>query len=151
KQNALESESRPTIYMPYSIRWADSMTLMVHTKTDPKSTIGPIRSAIWQVDREEPISDVRLLEDSLSDSTRLRQFNMTLLAVFAGVALVLAMVGIYGVISYSVTQRTQEIGIRMALGARTADVLRTVLGQAIVLTLIGIAFGLLTSFLLTRL
>ncbi|HZS48290.1 MAG TPA: ABC transporter permease [Blastocatellia bacterium] len=151
KQNALEKESRPTIYMPYSIRWADSMTLLVHTKTDPNALTASIRNAISQVDKEEPIADVRLLEDSLSDSTRLRRFNMTCLAVFAGVALILAVVGIYGVMSYSVTQRTQEIGIRMALGAQTSDVLKTILGRAMLLTAMGITAGLIAALFLTGL
>src|SRR5581483_9500093 len=90
-------------------------------------------------------------EDSLSDSTRLRRFNMTCLAVFAGVALILAVVGIYGVMSYSVTQRTQEIGIRMALGAQTSDVLKTILGRAMLLTAMGITAGLIAALFLTGL
>jgi len=151
KHAGLEKNSRPTIYMPYTARGADSMTLLVRTKSNPDSLVGSIREAIWKVDRNEPIAEIRHLEDYLADSTRLRRFNMTLLAVFAGLALVLASVGIYGVMSFSVSQRTNEIGIRLALGASTSEILKMVMGQTLLLALVGIGVGLLMALSLTRL
>jgi putative ABC transport system permease protein len=149
KHMALESESRPTIYMPYSQRPTPAMTLLIRTASDPKGLVAAVRNEIWAVDRDEPVTDVKTLEEYISDSTSLRRFNMVLLGIFAALALILSGVGIYGVISYSVTQRTHEIGIRMALGADAGDVLRLIVGQGMKLALIGIAIGLPTAFALT--
>ena len=151
RQTSLESDTRPTIYMPYPMRWSDSMTMLVRSTSDPKNQASAIRDAIWQIDKDEPVADVRPLEDYLSDSTRLRRFNLTLLGAFAVIALMLASVGIYGVMSYSVTQRTQEFGIRMALGAQRSDVLKMVMSKTIILAAIGIAIGVGLALPLTRL
>ena len=106
---------------------------------------------MWQVDKDQPLYNVRTMEEILSSSLAARRFNMLLLGIFSLVALVLAGVGIYGVVAYSVTQRTHEIGIRMALGAHAGDVLKLVVSQGMILTIIGLAIGLVGAFGLTRL
>jgi len=106
---------------------------------------------IQAVDREQPVSDVRTMESWVADSTARARFGTMLFGVFACAALALAAVGVYGVISYSVAQRRNEIGIRMALGAQTRDILRLIIGQGLALALIGVAVGLTTAFALTRL
>jgi putative ABC transport system permease protein len=103
------------------------------------------------LDKDQPVSEIRTMEWYLADSMVRRRFNMLLLGAFAGLALVLAAVGIYGVIAYTVAQRTHEMGIRIALGARGADILRLVFANAMVTTLVGIAIGLAAAFSLTRL
>jgi len=108
-------------------------------------------NAVHEIDAEVPVSDIRPMTDVLSISTAQRRLTMMLLAIFAAMALLIAAVGLYGVISYTVTQRTQEIGIRMALGAQRGDVLRMVVGQAMAMTAAGVAIGALGAFLLTRL
>jgi putative ABC transport system permease protein len=108
-------------------------------------------SAVHDLDANIPVSEIRPMEEVIAVSTAQRRLTMLLLIVFAGIALVLAAVGIYGVISYAVTQRTQEIGIRMALGAPRARVMRMVLGQAMTLTIVGIAAGSAGAWTLTRL
>jgi putative ABC transport system permease protein len=127
------------------------MNLTVRTSVEPKSTLGAIQAAIREVDKDQPVYQVQTMEELIRDSVGTRRFAMTILLLFAALALVLAMSGIYSVISYSVTQRTQEIGIRMALGARGADVLRLLLGQFMRLTVVGIALGLVGAYALTRL
>jgi putative ABC transport system permease protein len=110
-----------------------------------------VRGAIWSVDQDQPVWKVRTLEWLLRRSLGGRRFMMQLLAIFSTLALALAAVGIYGVMSYAVSQRTNEIGIRMALGARGPDVLRLVIGQGMKLTLIGVGIGLIAAIGLTRL
>ena len=126
------------------------MTLLVRSSSDPKALIGAIRNEIWSVDRDEPVADVKSMEDYVSESLAWRRFTMALLAVFASLALILAAVGIYGVMAYSMAQRTHEIGIRMALGARSVDVLKLVVGQISALALIGVSLGLAGALALTR-
>jgi putative ABC transport system permease protein len=118
---------------------------------DHNRTLAAIQSAIREVDKDQPVYQVQTIDELIGDSVGTRRFALTILILFAALALVLAVSGIYGVISYSVTQRTQEIGIRMALGARAADVLRLVLGQFMRLTVVGVALGLIGAFLATRL
>jgi putative ABC transport system permease protein len=127
------------------------MNLAVRTSVDPRSTLAAIQAAIREVDKDQPVYQVQTMEELIGDSVGTRRFALTILILFAGLALLLALSGIYGVISYSVTQRTQEIGIRMALGARAADVLRLVLGQFMRLTVVGIVLGALGAYALTRL
>jgi putative ABC transport system permease protein len=110
-----------------------------------------MRAAVKAIDPDQPIYNPRTMDEIRAESVAPERLNLTLLSIFAGLALVLAIVGIYGVMSYSVTQRTHEIGIRMAIGARPRDVFTMILGHGMKLTLIGVGIGLLLAFALTRL
>jgi predicted permease len=131
--------------------FATGMTMMVRTMVDPLSLVSAVQRQVSQGGGDQPVFDVRTMEQIVSDSVAGRRFSMLLLGVFAGLALGLAAVGIYGVISYTATQRTHEIGIRMALGARRTDVLRLVVGRGVRLLLIGVGAGLAAALVLTRL
>jgi putative ABC transport system permease protein len=154
RQSLLESELKAQMYVPYTQdrrAFAAPRDLVVRTAGDPTSLAAAVRSEIRAVDSDQPISDVRTMEQVVSSTVTQPRLHMLLLTIFAAVALALAGVGIYGVISYSVAQRTHEIGVRTALGARQGDVLRLVLGQGMVWALIGVAAGLAGAFALTRL
>lgn len=152
-QSALDQGVRPEIYFSLGQMAGRyrRMNLAVRTSVDPKSTLAAIQAAIREVDKDQPVYQVQTIEELIRDSVGTRRFALTILILFAVLALVLAVSGIYGVISYSVTQRTQEIGIRMALGAEGKDVLRLVLAQFMRLTAIGVGLGLVAAYALTRL
>ena len=149
KQFSLQSESAPTMYLP-SIE-VGRASLVVRTAGDPLAITSAVRAAVQSVDKDQPIANVLSMEQILSSSVAEPRFRTLLLSVFAALALVLAGVGIYGVMSYAVARRTHEIGIRMALGARSGDTLKLVVGQGMTLALIGVAVGLAAAFALTRL
>jgi len=113
--------------------------------------VGAIREQVRQIDADQPIYSVRTMDEIRSESVAPERLNLTLLSLFAGIALVLAIVGIYGVMSYSVTQRTHEIGIRMAIGAQPRDVFKLIIGQGMLLAVLGVVLGLIGAFGLTRL
>jgi len=140
----------PYLQDPLSKTYMRSMTIVARTKSDPAAIAGSLRAALTSLDQSLPVYDLKPMTEYLSDSLAGRRFNLILLTAFAVVALLLAAVGIYGVISYGVTQRTHEIGIRMALGAEKGDVLRLVVRQGMIMALCGVAIGLLASFALTR-
>jgi putative ABC transport system permease protein len=127
------------------------MNLVVRTSGDPLSIAPALRQQVSAGDRNLAIANLGTMKDLVSSSITQQKFILTLLACFAGLALLLAAVGIYGVMSYAVTQRTHEIGIRLALGARVGDVLRLVVRQGLGLTLIGVIIGMALAFALTRL
>jgi putative ABC transport system permease protein len=151
RHRGLEGESPVQYYLPHRQLPNGGMYLIARTTNEPSTLAGAVRGSIQSVDRELPVYRVTTMDQVVADSMTQRRFAMTLLGIFALVALVLASVGLYGVMAYSVTQRTHEIGIRMALGARTADVLKMVVGQGMVLAAIGLGIGLLAAFGLTRL
>ena len=151
KQLGLDSSAKPEVYFPYLQVASPSMSLVIRTASNPLSLAAAVKSQIQLIDKDLPIDNAKTMQQLLAESISGRRFNMVLLTVFAVVALVLAVVGIYGVMSYAVTQRTQEIGIRMALGARAADVLRLVVKNGMSLALIGVGVGLAGAFALTRL
>ena len=132
--------------MPFS-----GMTVITRAAADPNQLIASIRQQVKALDSDQPIYNIRTMNEIRSDSVAPERLNLTLLSIFAGIALVLAIVGIYGVMSYSVTQRTHEIGIRMAVGAQPLDVFKMVIGQGMMLALIGVGIGLIGAFGLTRL
>ena len=132
-------------------RYVRRVNLLVRTTVEPLGLAGPVRNQISAIDKDQAVFNVRSMEQALAESVAARRFSMILLAVFALLALTLAAVGIYGVISYSVAQRTREVGIRMALGAKTIDVLKLVIRDGLKLVLIGVAIGLAGALLLTRL
>jgi len=146
----LAEEAPIEIYRPfYQARWP-FFTLVARASLDSVQLGNTLRQAVASVDKDQPIQSVRMMEELASDSVALRRASMVLLAIFAAVALLLAALGIYSVMSYTVARRTQEIGIRMALGAQSRDVLRLVTREAILLALAGVVFGLLGAFALTR-
>jgi putative ABC transport system permease protein len=152
KYNGLADEVQPAIYLAAEQSPMWGMALIVKTDVaDPLSLTTAVRSEIRKLDPELPVTRIATMEQRLSTAVAQPRFRTSLIALFAAVALVLACVGIYGVISYSVAQRTHEIGIRMALGARQGDVLRMVIRQALVLALSGVALGLIASFAFTSL
>ena len=150
KHRGLEGESPAQYYIPHRQSPASGVFLVARTAVEPASMAGAVRASIQEVDRELPVFRVTTMERMVADSMTQRRFAMTLLGVFALVALTLSSVGLYGVMSYSVTHRTNEIGIRMALGARAADVLGMVVGQGMRLSIAGVGIGLGGAFVLTR-
>jgi ABC-type antimicrobial peptide transport system permease subunit len=126
------------------------MTVVLRTELKPQTLTGAVREAVESVDKNQPLSDARTMDDIVSSSVAPRRFKMLLLGLFALLALVLAAVGIYGVIAYSCSQRTHEFGIRMALGAKPGDILKSVIRQGFRLALIGVGIGVVGAFALTR-
>ena len=150
KHYGLDQEPKPQTYEPYTQRALPFMALIVRTPGDPTGLTAAIRNEVLSIDKEQPISNIRTLDRLFSTSISQQRFSMLLLGIFAAVAIVLATIGIYGVMSYSVTQRTHEIGIRIALGAGRRHVLKLIVGHGMLLALIGITAGLVISFALTR-
>jgi putative ABC transport system permease protein len=149
---ALDEPPQPTMYWPVAqIRATPALAIVVRTQGDPASLTSAVRGAIAEVDPGQPIYDMQTLDRLVAKSLGQRRFTLTLMLLFGAIALVLSAVGIYGVMAFAVTQRTQEIGIRMALGARTIDVLRLILGSGMSLTAIGVIVGLVGAFAITRL
>jgi predicted lysophospholipase L1 biosynthesis ABC-type transport system permease subunit len=130
---------------------ADAVAVVLRTQGDPAAILGPVRRAVYETDPREVIYGVQTLDAVLANSLAARRLSMVLLEIFAALALVLSCVGIYGVISYLVSQRTHEIGVRMALGAQRSDVMKLVLTQGAEMALVGMAIGLVTALGLTRL
>jgi len=152
RSRRLSAEPEPEVYLHIpQVPALGSLTLMLRSQSDPMGLAAAARQEITKLDRNLPIYDIKPFAEYVSDSAAQPRFNSVLLGVFAGVALLLTAIGLYGVIAYSITQRTQEIGIRMALGARAVDVLRLIIGQGMALVVIGVALGLAGAFAATRL
>lgn len=150
KQYSSEKEPPIAVYYPFEQVVARNMYLVIRTTSDPVQMSSAITQEIQAVDPELPVFDVNSMEERLRESLARRRFSMILLSVFAAFALILAAIGIYGVMAYSVNQRTHEIGIRMALGAQRNNILNLVIRQAIILVSCGLAIGLAGAFALTR-
>jgi putative ABC transport system permease protein len=154
----VDAEVKPEVYVPflqsapeYLSSVVSALTIVMRSAIEPAALGAALREQVQALDKDQPVSEIKTMEWYLADSMAQRRFNMFLLGAFAGLALVLAAVGIYGVIAYTVTQRTHEMGIRIALGARGGDILRLVFGNAMTTTLTGIVLGLGAAFALTRL
>lgn len=147
----LDVEPRPEIYYHTNTSPPFGPVVVIRTTGDPQRLISIARAKVRELDRDVPISNVNTMEQLVAQSVAQRRFGMFLVGIFAALALVLAIVGIYGVVSYSVAQRTNEIGVRMALGASASDVLKMVLKNGMMLALIGVGIGLLAAFAVTRL
>jgi putative ABC transport system permease protein len=151
RQFELVADPKPQMYLSYvQAGFFAPRHLVVSTNVDPLSLSATVRRTVWDIDKDQPVSNISTMENVLSESIAKQRFSMLLLGIFATLALVLAAVGIYGVMSYSVAQRAHEIGIRMALGAQRMDVLKLVVGQGLKLVLVGVALGLIAAFILTR-
>jgi putative ABC transport system permease protein len=151
RQWGLDRPADPEIYFSYAqLGFSPQTTLVIRTDLEPSSLSESVRGAISEVSSDAPVYGIKTMPQVMADSTAQRRFNTILMASFAGIALLLATIGLYGVISYSVAQRSQEIGIRMALGAQPVNVLRMVLWSGLKLALAGVALGLLTSVAIMR-
>ena len=152
KRYGLDADARPEMYRPHLqlSLFLGQMKLAIRTSGHPLDLAPAVRNAVLAVDPDQPIHGVMTMEQRLADSVAPRRFQMLLAGLFAAVALVIAAVGIYGVLSYAVSRRSHEIGIRLALGAQSLDVLKMILRQGVVLTLAGVVAGLAASFALTR-
>jgi len=149
---ALETEPRPELYQPLGQGMWPGFFVALHTAPENALSILPgVQQAVWSVNKSVPLGNPRTMNDIIARGLLQRKFTMLLLTIFAGAALVLAAIGLYGVISYSVAQRTRELGIRIALGAQRSDVLRLILQQGMTLVAVGVLLGLAASVGLTRL
>ena len=150
KQTGVGAEVRPAVYLPHSQSSRGAMKIVARTIANPLDLVAAARNEVWAIDRNVAISEVKTMENVLSKSLAQPRFLLLLIGFFAAVALTLAVVGIYSVMNYAVTERTREIGIRLALGAQRSDVLGLIVRQGLALTLIGVFLGLLGAFALTR-
>jgi putative ABC transport system permease protein len=151
KNKGIDQETQEQLYLPFpQLPWGD-MNLLVRTAIAPRSLISAVRAQIAMVDPDQPVTNIQTVEEIMDASRSQPRFTMLLLGVFSATALGLAILGIYGVLSYSVAQRRQEFGIRLALGAEHADILRLVVRQGLMLAITGIIMGLVAALLLTRL
>jgi len=159
KQKSWSDEVSNEVYLP----WAQSrnfvegtaghfasMTLVIHTAINPRALVAPVQNTVWSLNKNAPVSSIMTLEEVVSDAVWQQRFNLILIGMFAALALILAAVGIYGVMAYTVAQRAQELGIRLALGAQRTDLLRLVVGQGMRLALIGVGIGLIGALVATR-
>lgn len=140
----------PEFYLPHAQDPWNAMVLVAKTNVDPASLAATLRQQVWSIDKDQPVFDVRTMQEVRSASVTMYSFSSVMLGIFAGIALLLASIGIYGVMAFAVTQRTQEIGVRMALGARALDVLKLVVSHGMKLALLGIVIGLAGAWGLTR-
>jgi predicted permease len=150
RYDSLTDQAEPTVYFPHPELSYEFMTLVIRTDGDPAEMAPAVRRELSAIDPDQPVSDVRTMNQVMADTVARARFNTLLLGLFAGLATLLAAVGIFGVMNYSVTLRTREIGIRMALGAQSGRVLMLILRQGLILTLIGIGVGLAAALALTR-
>jgi putative ABC transport system permease protein len=151
KNDSLATASQPEVFLPYPQLASSTLYITLRTATDPHSVASALRAQIVAVNRGQPITDIQTMQQRLEAASAQTRSMMLLIGIFSATALILAVVGIYGVIAYSVAQRTQELGIRIALGASGADIFRLVIGNGLKLAAAGIVVGLAASFVLTRL
>jgi len=151
KNRGLDQDTQAQLYLPFAqLPWGN-MNLLVRTAVPPESMTAAVRAQIAAVDPEQPVNHIQTVDDLMEKAQSQPRFTMMLVGAFSATALLLAVIGIYGVLSYSVAQRQQEFGIRMALGAKRADILQLVLKQGLILTISGIGIGIGSALLLTRL
>jgi putative ABC transport system permease protein len=148
---SLEFESRPEMYLPLAQRPMADMSVLVRTSTDPMGLVSAVQEQVWSIDKDLPVSHISTMERIVADSVSPQRAGAVLFGFFAFTAFILVAVGIHGLIAFSVTQRTREIGIRMALGALPRTILTNIFGEAVKLVLIGVAIGLVPTFLVTKL
>ncbi|MDQ3473684.1 MAG: ABC transporter permease, partial [Acidobacteriota bacterium] len=150
KHTDVKAEARPTLYVPSEQSPWETMTLVVRSSGDPTALAAVLREEVSAVDKDQPLSEIATMEQHFAKAVAPQRFNLMLVGLFAALALALATIGVYGVIAYSVTQRAQEMGVRLALGANSRDILRLIIGQAMRVSLLGVGLGLVAAIALTR-
>jgi putative ABC transport system permease protein len=150
KNKGLAQDTQAQLYLPFAqLSWGN-MNLLVRTVVPPQNMVQGVRAQVAAIDPDQPVTSIQTVDELMDGSRAQPRFTMLLLSVFSATALLLAVIGIYGVLAYSVAQRRQELGIRLALGAERAHIVRLVVGQGMVLAIVGIAIGLLAAFVLSQ-